>query len=403
MVQKTDPPTAAPAKSAEVKGEAQEKKEGETPSSSTTKNWLEKLKDKLLGKKSTLEMLKEFWKNKDNLSPEERGKQLGMILSAFAFSFIFKKNKKEIKKKAKDKPKKAKGAKAVAEGEEAQEEEEVTTGREKRRKVVCNDARLICINTDPAGSRRPSYLKGKSSYLCEYGLPDYDTFKEEVIYFLAPNASNEKEGLAKAIDALKRSPMGKYQCMPQYLFEYVAKFKKFEFKWKQGGQEEEKLKAMWEFLQSEEMQREACRGYVSETVYALRQDKRFNEDPAYVFASYYGGLSAGKALLARDTNTATAKQRRRVRKPQAGYISIQKYGGKEMSKEEEEKIVKEGKEIKLPKKPPVSIDAIVNQIANKESYHLRNKISKPRDEKWENDQRFAYNRVEQTDDETMIA
>ncbi|MFH1411004.1 MAG: hypothetical protein ABIG80_05610 [Patescibacteria group bacterium] len=342
------------------------------PPSPDIRNGLEQLKEKVPEKPSILGFIQNIKDYFAKLDPAKK-KQIASIVGAAIFGLLFAGKKEDAEKSDEDREtSEDESAGAEKEGEENENEDE-SSARVRRRKVVCDDARLICINTDPAKNKRPDYLAGKSSYLLEYGLPDYRTFKEEMIGILAPNAENEEKGLEKVMDVLKRSPMGKYQCMPQYLFQYI----KFPFEGEEG------LKAMWKFLQNEDLQRKACEGYVKAMVASLRRDPRFNGDPRYVYAAYYGGLSAGKALLAADTNTASEEEKNRVTKKQGAYISIDEYAGK--------------------KGGSVNIDAIVNGIAGKESHYLEGKVTKPRDEKWEQDQRYAYNRQEQNDENEAIA
>ncbi|MFH0837776.1 MAG: hypothetical protein V1880_00735 [Patescibacteria group bacterium] len=347
------------------------------PPSPDIRNGLEQLKEKVPEKPSILGFIQNIKDYFAKLDPAKK-KQIASIVGAAIFGLLFAGKEEDAEKKDKaDEAKKTSAKDSANEKEESENEDEENedelSARERRRKVVCDDARLICINTDPAKNKRPDYLAGKSSYLLEYGLPDYRTFKEEMIGILAPNAENEEEGLEKVMDVLKRSPMGKYQCMPQYLFQYI----KFPFEGEEG------LKAMWKFLQNEDLQRKACEGYVKAMVASLRRDPRFNGDPRYVYAAYYGGPSAGKALLAADTNTASEEEKNRVTKKQGAYISIDEYAGK--------------------KGGSVNIDAIVNGIAGRESGSLEGKVSKPRDEEWEQDQRYAYNRQEQNDENEAIA
>jgi len=396
MAQKNPPPQ-----------DDQEKKE-QAPAAANTRDELDELRDRLPERTGLAHMVQDLIRNKDNMTEDERKKQIGAIMALAALRLAFEKNEAPPKEAPAESTgegsaKNPQATAAVAagkpddetdkEGDETEKPKEPS--REKRRKVVCNDLRLICINTDPAGSRRPSHLAGKSTYLVEYGLPEFETFKEEMISILAPNTKDEGEGLKKAISVLRASPMGKYQCMPQYLFKDVPEFKKYNLDWRAEGQDEEKLRAIWEFLQHEEMQRAACRGYVQSTIGSLKKDPRFNNDPRYIYASYYGGLSAGLALLARDTDTATEKQRKRVEKKQGVYVSIEKYSSKQEAKKDESG--------KLVRYPEPNVEAIVSGIAGRESGSLEGKKSKARDETWEQDQRYAYNRTGSTDTNNAVA
>lgn len=386
----------------------EDSKEGEIIPDFSVKAQLEKLKSKLPQKSELFQMTADLLKNFSNMDSSERKKEMLKILQLSALVWLLsdKKREEEAAEQEEAETKEAPTTKGEnyekatdsEEGEEEAEEEideAESDTHERRRKVVCEDARLTLINTDPAGSLRPSHLRLKPKYLCEYGLPEYQTFKEEMISILAPKAQNEEAAMKKVIAALQRSPMGKYQCMPQYLFKFVGEFKKYEFKWFKGWQEkqlEDKLHAMWEFLQDEKMQREACRGYVKASISELKGISGFNNDPRYVRASYYGGGSAGKALLARDLGTATAAQKARVKKQQGDYISIDSYSGK---------AAKESG--KLKQFPPVNVEAVLNSIAARESGSYEGQIAKPRDENWEKDKRFAYNQITQTDQETQTA
>lgn len=385
-----------------------ESAEGDEETPSSTRNGLEKLKSKLPKKSELFKMTADLLANFNTMDTAERKKQMIKILQLSALVWLLADEKREEEAAeqeeagAKDEPtteeastEEAAEAESEEDDEKKESDETESDARERRRKVVCKDARLILINTDPAGNRRPSHLRLKPKYLCEYGLPEYQIFKEEMISILAPNEKNEEKAMKKVISALQRSPMGKYQCMPQYLFQYVSKFKKHNFKWFkkwEGKQLEDKLHAIWKFLQDEKIQREACRGYVRASISELKQVPGFNNDPRYVRAAYYGGGSAGKALLARDLGTATEAQKDRVKKKQGDYISIDSYSGK--AKQEGGK---------LKQFPPVNVEAVVSSIAGKESGSYQGQIAKPRDEKWEQDQRYAYNQVEQEDENLAVA
>lgn len=382
MVHQKTPTPAAP--------EKQEK----TSEKSDTRKGLDALREKVTGKMKLSEMVQDLLKNFGKLSSKERMQKIGVILSTAAFGFIFGKEKVEAMQKAaaaKDEQKEeGKEETESAEKKEEESKEGKEDLRERRRRVVCNNSRLILINTDPAGSLRPSHLKGRSSYLLEYGLPELNVFKEEMISILAPDAKNEKEGLSQVINILKRCPMGMYQCMPRYLFGYIPEFK--HLKWKEEGQNEEKLEAMWKFLQNEEMQRNACRGYL------LNSAHSYGGDAQLVAASFYGGPRAAKALKAyrlemarqkrikdgtasekdKEGPVATPEQIQYVEKKQGAYSSIKRYAGYDPSK--------------TSQKGSFDIDRELANTAKRESGAWRNKKSKPRDEKWEQDQRYAYNR-----------
>lgn len=394
MVQQKIPAKAAP--------EKQEK----TPEKSDTRKGLDTLKEKMDKKMKVTDMVKDLLKDFGKLDSKERIKRIGAILSAAAFGYIFggKKEKPEEGEEEADQTSAVHGSKeskdSTGEGEKESRETKENP-RERRRKVVCNDARLVLINTDPAGSLRPKHMEHKSSYLLEYGLPELDVFKEEMISMLAPDARGEKEGLSKVINILKRCPMGMYQCMPQYLFGFIPEFK--HLKWKEEGQNEEKLEAMWKFLQNEEMQREATRGYL------LRSAKANGGDPELVAASFYGGQRAANALKAyrlemarrkriengtaseRDKQgpVATPEQIQYIEKKQGAYSSIKKYAGYDPGKG--------------PQKGSFDIDRELAKTAARESGAWRNKKSKERDEKWEDDQRYAYNRPGNQAKETAVA
>ena len=385
MVQKKDSPAAIA-----------EKPKEKAPKASETRKGLDSLKKKVNEKAGLTEMVQDLLKDFGKLDSKERVKRIGAIISAAAFGYIFGKDKVEAMKKTAAASKGQESAEAEKgnqseESEEAQKEEEkIEDPREQRRKVVCNNARLVLINTDPAGNLRPSHMKGKSSYLLEYGLPELGVFKEEMISMLAPDASGEKEGLSKVINILKRCPMGMYQCMPMYLFGFIPEFKKL--KWKEEGQNEEKIEAMWKFLQNEEMQREATRGYL------LRSANSYGGDSQLVAASFYGGPRAANALKAyraemarrkriedgtatekdKEGPVATPDQIQYIEKKQGAYSSIKKYAGYDPSKGSQ--------------KGSFDIDKELAKTASRESGAWRNKKSKERDEKWESDQRYAYNR-----------
>ncbi|MBN2306924.1 hypothetical protein JXD20_02970 [Candidatus Peregrinibacteria bacterium] len=370
----------------------------ESKPETSTKAGLQKLKAELPEKPGLFQMITDLLKDFKKLSSEERKKRITTILGTAALGWLLGKEVKESEENE-QLVEDEEGVVTGIEDEETQtsyainesSEENEEKIREKRREVVCDDARLIVINTDPAGSLRPSHLKGRSLYLCEYGLPNFETFKEEMISILAPNETDEEVALDKVIQVLQRSPMGKYQCMPQYLFQYVDAFKDRGFNFKESGMNEEKLQAMWEFLQDESMQREACKGYVQASIAELRGVPGFNNDPRYVRAAYYGGATAGKALLARDLGTATEKQKHRVEREQGVYRSIASYAGK---------VKKE----KLKQFPPVDVEAVVDSIAVRESATFEGKTTRPRDEQWEQDQRFAYNReVQEGENNESIA
>jgi len=358
---------------------------------------LEKLRAKLPEKSDLFKMTADLLANFNDMDSSERKKEMIKIMQLSAMVWLLSGQEREDEAAEEEAAQPGYAPpppeKPEEENEDANETEEkketAKEARERREKVVCTDMRLLVINTDPAGnSRRPAHLKLKPKYLCEYGLPEYKVFKEEMISILAPGVEDEKEAMKKVIAALQLSPMGKYQCMPQYLFKYVGKFKKYNLKWFKewkGRQLEEKLHAMWEFLQDEKMQREACRGYVRWTINALKRIEGFNNDPRYVRASFYGGLSAGKALLARDLGTADEKQKARVAKKQGDYISIDSYSGKAETTEGG----------KLKPFPPVDVESTLNSIAGRESGSYQGQVAKARNSEsgWANDQRFAYNRT----------
>lgn len=364
--------------------EEPKKKEG-APSSSDTRAGLDSLRQHLPEKPGLFQMIQDLLKNMKNLTPDERKARLGSILGVAALGYLFgnKKESAETPGKSNKRRRQAAHQSTAASEEEGEEEATMETASEDpragRRKVVCDDMRLICINTDPAKNLVPKECNGNSSYLLEYGLPEFDVFKEEMVSILVPNASKTEDGLDKAADILKRCPMGKYQCMPQYLFQNVGKFKPLNLDWKSGGQGEQKLRAMWEFLQNEEMQKEATRIYLSQSA------RQYGGDAELVAASFYGGGKAAEALRAYKTGTATPEQKEYVEKQQGAYRSIASYAGTSKSS------------------GPFDLEAELSRTGSRESGNLEGKKSKARDEQWEQDQRYAYNRTEQTDQDNRIA
>lgn len=358
-------------------------KPGATPSSSDTRTGLDHLREGVREKQHVSSQLWDLLRDFRKLPSEERNKRLGVVLAAatpLLLTYIMG-NKKEAPKKPENKRRRTRtsGRQAVA-GPSAQAEEgvEEQDPRARRRKVVCDDMRLICINTDPAKELVPKGLQGKSSYLLEYGLPEFETFKEEMMDILAPDVTDKGKALKKVVDILKRSPMGKYQCMPQYLFGNVEEFKKYNLDWKTDGDEEKKMRAIWEFLQSEKMQREATRVYLAQSA------RQYGNDPELVAASFYGGGRAAEALRAYKAGTATPEQKEYVEKKQGAYRSILSYS-------------------RTSSGGTFDLEAELARTAARESGNLEGKKAKPRDASWESDQRFAYNRAPQEGANTQIA
>jgi|GEM_PF-6076110 len=371
MTNQQTPPSAEP-----------EKKEGVTPPPDTRAG-LDQLRQGVSDKRNLSSQIGDLLRNFGNLSKQERMQQLGAIVSVATLGYIFGGKKEEAEKPAKKKRKKQAPA-TPATPAAADEQEEAADAipedtRAKRRKVVCDDMRLICINTDPAKSLVPKECNGNSNYLLEYGLPEFDAFKEEMVSILVPNASSPEAGVDKAADILKRCPMGKYQCMPQYLFQNVEKFKPLNLDWKSSGQGEQKLRAMWEFLQNEEMQKAATRIYLSQSA------RQYGGDPELVAASFYGGGRAADALKAYKAGTATAEQKELVEKKQGAYVSIRDYANTSKSA------------------GTFDLEAELSRTGSRESGNLQGKKAKARDEAWERDQRFAYNRTGQTEKNNQTA
>lgn len=349
-----------------------EKREGQAPGASDTREGLDHLREGVGDKRPFTAQLQELLQGFSALPPEQRKQRLAAIMATatpLLLTYILG-ERKEAGKPAKRKRKRRRDLSPAASDEEVTEEGGETKEpdpRERRRKVVCNDVRLICINTDPVASMVPRRLHGNSSYLLEYGLPEFDVFVEEMIGILAPDAANKEEGLKRAWRILKASPMGKYQCMPQYLFGNVEAFKKYNIRdWKEEGQEEEKLRAVWEFLQSEDLQKEACR------VYLTQNAGRYGGDSQLVAASFYGGGRAADALKAYKAGTATPEQIAYLTKPQGAYRSILSYA-------------------QTSKSGSFDIETELARTASRESGNLEGKKSKERDAAWEQDARFAYN------------
>ena len=255
----------------------------------------------------------------NKLSSKERMSRIGEIIKLTAFGWLFKDKpeKKENKEKKKPKQNKQKEDKkveakkvTVAEDPNVQSKTaEAPVTIEKTGGVICRDMRLLCVNFDPVGRHCPA-PKGKSSWFLKDGLPDYPTFRKEAITKLVPSAKTEEEGVTKATKMLMWAPMGKFQCMPRYLFPKINL----------PYQGEEGLQAMWTFLQSEKLQRAACRGYMA---------KLGTKNPRYMAAAYYGG--ADEIAKLRRYDSAKAKEVK---------------SGKESLSEAEKKVIKrmEGKQ-----------------------------------------------------------
>lgn len=399
-------------------------KETKEEKPASTGEQLDELKGELPKKPGLFQLatklIDDIKKLKNNPNKEEKKEQLkALALSALSLVILLgakdkKKRADAAKKTAKKAVDKAKGAvakgkaavEAVTDDEEGEEVEETSTealdARKKRAKVVCSNKRVCgIINTDPAGGMVPAICHKNPTYLLEYGLPEYEVFREEMVILLVPDAASTEDGLPKAVAALLLSPMGKFQCMPRDLFGFVGLPTK--------GDPEEILKGMWEFLQDEEIQRNACRGYCKALKNILQGEnpEQFKENPnGYVAAGYYGGPSAGRAKMAADAERArlqriekgtateadkkgpiaTKAQMKRVKKEQGGgtYETIDSYASK------------------IKKRPNFNLEAVVTEIGNTESYSYKGK-TKPRDEAWERDQRYAYNREAETDQDTRIA
>jgi hypothetical protein len=354
------------------------------PTVSGTREKLDEMKERLPRKPGLFQMIQDLLKDFKKLDSKERQKRIAAILSTAALGWLLGKKveKKTVKeKKGKEGFKKEEGAtKEVAaqedETEEVEEEEVEESPREKRRRVACADLRLICINTDPVYKKRGSarLKKHNSTDLLKYGLPaDYETFKEEMIDILAPDAGSEKEGVQRATKLLKWSPMGKYQCMPRYLFPFIN----FPFDGEKG------LHAMWQFLQSEELQRNACRGYIK---------KLGTKNPRYIAAAYYGGPDEIAKIKAIEKEQATEKQKHDIHKGQSGYPSIWKYANSVAAKYQ-----------RRAGSGGFNMEAMLDAIAAQESGYLEGKIAIERNEKWEEDKRYAYNRKTEQGNETQIA
>lgn len=340
------------------------------------------LKEKVSREKAK-EKAMDFLENYGNLSKEERKKQFGQILVMGALSYLFdKKNKPEqplpVPEEAPKKPKTTVSS-AIAEigqeqepEQEAQEEPEVTVSSDididEAREVVCSDMRLICINTHPAVGKFPdvAVLEKHSSFLNQYGLPKYYVWKREMISMLAPEATSEEEGVNRVTEILQWCPMGKYQCMPIYLFPHVE----LPFEGEEG------LKAMWQFLQTEDLQRQACLGYL------MQSSARYGNNPAAVTASYYGGPKAGDALVAVQNGTATEDQKDYVERKQGQYQSIESYA------EGTSKGQSGGR---------LDFGVLLAQVAGTESGALEGKESEERGEEWKNEYYDNYWNPEKTE------
>ena len=361
-----------------------------------TQDGLANLRDKVTGGKKSGEMVREFFEDYKDLSPGERKQRAIALPIALAFNYLLSEDEKkeEAKKEpqkaqqqsAKSKPtaapKKAetKDSEEEAEPEEEQEEqEEVLTESEKRKQTSCTDRRLSLINCDPAGSRAPANLKANPTYLLKHGVPaHYENFEQEMIAYLAPGISDRTKGLEKAISILRASPMGKYQCMPQYLFPYVEKFK--HLNWKKEGQNEEKLHAVWEFLQSEDLQREAVRGYVTDLK---------THDPLYIAVGYYAGADDIPKLRKYLANQSNAKEQESMEKKQGIYTSKLNYA-QSVANRYQKLVAAKNLARKAAGQPPdnsFDMELMVDAIGWKESNSFEGN-TKPRDEAWENSKRY---------------
>ena len=345
---------------------------------------LEKAKTKI----TVTSLLKKLIQDFSKLDAKERMKRIGEIITIAIIGKLSGKKEEAPEdkkdKKKKKKPKKRKDTNQRREVADQEEESEEPTGIEKERQVVCSDRRLICINTHPSIGKGPTVLKNHSSWLLEYGLPDYDTFKKEMIEILAPDASSEEEGIKKAVSILKTSPMGKYQCMPLYLFSYVNL----------PTEGEEGLEAMWLFLQSEELQRNACKGYMQGNA------RSSTENPRYLAAAYYGGadeiakmkrydsLKDKEAKEGKESLTEEELQHiARMEGRQKGYPAIVTYANSVARYY-----------AKMKKGTGFDMEAMLDATAQQESGALEGETAKPRDEKWEKDERYARNQTEKNNE-----
>lgn len=371
------------------------KKEGE-PSSLGIRGELDQLGNNIGSPEHLLGQVQDILDNYSTTSPEERKAKLLGVATAAALGYIFSEDevqsapelpqvtseqRQERERKRKLRKKKRRQRAPAEQAQEEPDTDKEPDTLEKKRKVVCDDMRLICINTDPAKNLVPKECHGNSNYLLEYGLPEFDTFVEEMIDILAPDASDRDEGIKEVVNILKRCPMGKYQCTPQYTFQNVKKFKDIGPDWKKSGQEEEKMRAMWEFLQNADMQKEAARGALSQAA------SQYGDDPELVAASFYGGVRAADALKAYKDGTATPEQKEFVEKRQGAYQSILSYSGTSKSA------------------GPFNIEAELARTASRESGNLQGKKSKAREpgSEWEKDERFAYNRARKKETDTAIS
>ena len=202
-----------------------------------------------------------------------------------------------------------------------------------------------------------------------------------MVEILAPDAKSEDEGIKKAVSILKTSPMGKYQCMPLYLFDFVNL----------PTEGEEGLEAMWLFLQSEELQRNACKGYMQ------RNLGNSTENPRYLAAAYYGGadeiakmkrydeLKAKETKEGKESLTEEELQHiARMEGKQKGYPAIVSYA---------DSVARYY--AKMKKGTGFDMEAMLDATAKQESGQLEGKTAKARNEKWEQDERYARNQTEE--------